>query len=58
MAALFFKLRGTDLMVSWPGHKLVNELEDEEVVLKALQIAEQKVSYITRSKDRKTMSSI
>lgn len=41
----YFKVKENDLLVAWLSDKLVYELEDEEVALKALQIAEQKVKY-------------
>lgn len=52
--AEYFKVKENDLLVAWLSDKLVYELEDEEVALKALQLAEEKVTYITRPKDSKT----
>ncbi|MEO6731598.1 MAG: helix-turn-helix domain-containing protein [Ferruginibacter sp.] len=52
--AEYFKVKENDLLVAWLSYKLVYELEDEEVALKALQLAEEKVTYITRPKDSKT----
>lgn len=49
--AEYFKVKEEDLLIAWLSDKLVNEVEDEEVALKALQVAEEKVKYIT--KDRK-----
>ena len=50
----YFKVKENDLLVAWLSDKLVYELEDEEVALKALQVAEEKVAYITFKKiDRK-----
>ena len=43
--AKYFKISETDLIVAWLSDKLVYELEDEEVALKALQVAEEKVRY-------------
>lgn len=43
--AEFFKIKETDLLVSWLSDKLVYEVADEEVALKALQMAEQKFIY-------------
>ncbi len=51
--AYYFKVNKNDLLVAWLSDKLVYELEDEEEALKALQMAEEKVKYIT-SKKRKT----
>lgn len=43
--AVFFKVEESDLLVSWLSDKLVYEVADEEVALKALQVAEEKVKY-------------
>jgi len=50
----YFKVKENDLLVAWLSDKLFYELEDEEVALKALQVAEEKVAYIAFKKiDRK-----
>ena len=42
------------MLVAWLSDKLVHELEDEDVALQALQVAEEKVSYAAFKKiDRK-----
>ena len=51
--ASYFKVKENDLLVAWLSDKLVYELEDEEVALKALQVAEEKISYITFKKTDK-----
>ena len=52
--AEFFKVKENDLLVAWLSDKVVYELEDEEVALQALQMAEEKVAYTTFKKiDRK-----
>ncbi|WP_312762206.1 helix-turn-helix transcriptional regulator [Epilithonimonas sp.] len=43
--AEFFNIKETDLLVSWLSDKLVYEVADEDVALKALQVAEEKVKY-------------
>jgi len=43
--AEFFKMNETDLLVSWLSDKLVCEVADEDVALKALQVAEERVKY-------------
>ena len=48
----YFKVKENDLLVAWLSDKLVYELEDEEVALKALQVAEEKVKYLTGKKER------
>ncbi len=52
----YFKVNQNDLLVAWLSDKLVYELEDEEVALKALQVAEEKVAYVAFKKvDRKVL---
>ena len=41
----FFKVNENDLLVSWLSDRLVYEVADEDVALKALQVAEEKVKY-------------
>ncbi len=43
--AKFFKINENDLLVNWLSDKLVYELADEEMALKALQVAEEKIMY-------------
>ena len=43
--AKYFKVNEKDLLVAWLSDKLVYEVADEEVALKALQVAEEKVKY-------------
>jgi transcriptional regulator with XRE-family HTH domain len=43
--AEYFNIKESDLLVSWLSDKLVYELADEQVALKALQLAEEKVKY-------------
>lgn len=52
--AEFFKVKENDLLVSWLSDKLVFEVADEDVALKALQVAEEKVVYRTGNKTGKT----
>jgi len=42
----FFKVKEDDLLVFWLSDKLVYEIADEEIALKALKVAEEKVKYI------------
>ena len=46
----YFKIKENDLLVAWLSDKLVYELEDEDVALKALQVAEEKVKYQRKTK--------
>ena len=49
----YFKVKENDLLVAWLSDKLVYEVEDEDMALKALQVAEEKVKYITKNKGKK-----
>ena len=51
--AEYFKVKENDLLVAWLSDKLVYEVENEDMGLKALQVAEEKVTYITRPKNSK-----
>ena len=46
----FFKVKEKHLLVSWLSDKLVYEVADEEVALKALRVAEEKIEYKSFSK--------
>ena len=50
--AEYFKVKETDLLVAWLSDKLVCEVEDEDMALKALQVAEERVKYITKNKKK------
>lgn len=43
--AEYFKVNENDLLVAWLSDKLAYEVEDEDMALKALQVAEEKVKY-------------
>ena len=43
--AKYFKVKENDLLVAWLSDKLVYEIEDEEVALEALQVAEEHIKY-------------
>ncbi len=49
----YFKVKENDLLIAWLSDKVVYEVEDEEVALKALQVAEEKMKYITKSRNKK-----
>ncbi len=54
--AEFFKVKENDLLVSWLSDKLMYEVADEDVALKALQVAEEKVVYKAGNQtDKKTI---
>ena len=42
----FFKVKEDDLLVFWLSDKLGYEIANEEIALKALKVAEEKVKYI------------
>jgi len=48
--AAYFKTNENDLLIAWLSDKLLNEVEDEDLALKALQVAEERVRYITKKK--------
>lgn len=43
--AEFFKIKENDLLISWLSDKLVYEVAGEDVALKALHVAEERVKY-------------
>ena len=43
--AAYFKVKENDLLAAWLSDKLVYELADETVALKALQMAEERIAY-------------
>ncbi len=43
--ATYFKVKENELLVAWLSDKVVHELEDEQLALQALQMAEEKVEY-------------
>lgn len=49
----YFGANENDLLVAWLSDKLVYEVEDEDMGLQALQMAEERVQYITKSKPSK-----
>lgn len=51
--AQYYKVKENDLLIAWLSDKLVYEVEDEDIALKALQVAEEKVKYITKNKRAK-----
>lgn len=54
--AEYFKVKENDLLVAWLSDKVLYEVEDEEVALQALQMAEEEVAYTAFKKiDRKSI---
>jgi len=50
--AKYFKTDENELLVVWLANKIVYEVENEENALKALQLAEEQVKYITKKKKK------
>jgi predicted nucleotidyltransferase/DNA-binding XRE family transcriptional regulator len=48
--AEFFEISENDLLICWLSDKLVHEIADEDIALKALQVAEEKVQYKAQPK--------
>ena len=51
--AKFFGKDENELLVAFLSDKLVYEVRDEEVALKAMQVAERKINYIIKTKNGK-----
>ncbi len=48
--AAYYEVKEDDLLVAWLSDKLVDEIEDEVLGIKALQVAEEKIDYIAFKK--------
>lgn len=48
--AQYFQVKEETLLVSWLSDKLIYELEDEDLAMKALQLAEEHVAYVAFKK--------
>ena len=51
--AKFFKADENTFLVAFLSDKLVYEVQDEELALKAMKVAERKISYITKIQNGK-----
>lgn len=51
--AKFFGKNENELLVAFLSDKLVYEVQDEEVALKAVQVAEKKINYIIKNRNDK-----
>ncbi len=51
--ATYFKVKENDLLIAWLSDKVVYEVEDEEIALKALQVAEDKIKYNNKKNGKK-----
>lgn len=43
--AKYFKIKEDELLVSWLSDKVIYEIENEELALKALEVAEEEIKY-------------
>jgi transcriptional regulator with XRE-family HTH domain len=48
--AEFFEVKSEPLLIAWLSDKVVYELEDEDVALKALHVAEARIKYKLKKK--------
>ncbi len=48
--ASYYNVSENDLTIAWLSDKIVYELENEDMAIKALQVAEEKVSYILKNR--------
>jgi HTH-type transcriptional regulator, competence development regulator len=51
--AEYFKLSLNELLVTWLSDKIFYEVHEEDMALKALQVAEEKVKYYKSKKKKK-----
>ena len=49
--AKFYKADEKDFLIAFLSDKLVYELQDEEMAVKAMQVAEKKINYIIKHKN-------
>lgn len=50
--AAYFNVKQNDLLIAWLSDKLVYEVVNEDIALKALQVAEKKMKLITKNKKK------
>ncbi|MDD2345084.1 MAG: helix-turn-helix transcriptional regulator [Bacteroidales bacterium] len=51
--ANFYQDNKNEVIIAWLSDKLVYEVQDEELALQAMQVAETKIKYKTRSNNKK-----
>jgi transcriptional regulator with XRE-family HTH domain len=51
--AEYFRTDENGLLIAWLSDKLVFEVQDEVIAVKALQVAEKKINYLIKSKNGK-----
>ncbi|MCF6352513.1 MAG: helix-turn-helix domain-containing protein [Cyclobacteriaceae bacterium] len=47
--AKYYKVKTDDLLVSWLSDKVIYEVDNEKLALKALQVAEEKIKYAKKN---------
>ena len=52
--ANFYKEQKNEVIIAWLSDKLVNEVQDEDLALRAIQVAEEKVAYKISQKSDKS----
>jgi len=52
--AKFYKVDETEFLIAFLSDKLVYEVRDEEVALKAMKVAEKKINYIINNRNGKS----
>lgn len=50
--ALYFNVNENDLLVVWLSDKVIYEIENEDIALRALQLAEERVKYIAKNRKK------
>ena len=48
----FYKEQKNDVIIAWLSDKLAYEVQDEELALEAMKVAEEKVKYIVKNKHK------
>lgn len=48
----YYRVRKNEIIVQWLSDKIVYEMQDEDLALAALQVAEEKVTYIKAQKKK------
>jgi transcriptional regulator with XRE-family HTH domain len=48
----FYKEQKNDVIIAWLSDKLAYEVQDEDLALEAMKVAEEKVKYITKNKKK------
>lgn len=49
----FYKQQKNDIIIAWLSDKLYYEVQDEDLALQAMQVAEEKIRYNIKDKKRK-----